>query len=662
MSNIPIRDIPGSIADATPSDMLAIDTGTQMRKTTVKNVVDAGAPLASETEATSGIDNDKRMSALRTKQSIASEVGVSLASKAQGDLASSAVQSVNGKSGPSVTLVKADVGLSNVDNTSDANKPISTATQSALNLKANTEDLGDLSTKSTVNDSDWLGLDLSVANGGTGASTADVARTNLGAASAAQAVPPGGNTGQVLSKLSNADNAVGWSDPYGGQLPDGSVTNAKASPYDVDPINSNRLKFVASTSSGAISAAVNRPVSLKLSEILHAKDFGVVADGVTNDTNAMVAAFAAMEATKSPLMLPSGVIMVDPDRLFVGNGAEGAGSSRNGQMIFGGGNSPSSSGGTKIRARSAGTLLFEVRGILDGMFLSGIHFDCAGLSVNGIDMYSMNESVWDRFSITGFSGYGLRQLCRQNPSGSIGWSAGNKFSQFLIASNNVGAYGCGIRVDGTPLNNYDPHRNTWDTGVVQVNKNAGGMTAALELAFADSNTFIEIDFLSVGSGLGVGVHLNSLTRTAFPQNNFMYGCSVNSWYVTEDASHKSGRNMVVNMPTQDNEALPTHPAIIGFTDEMEFLSSPVIDKDFGDVIWKNRAGSVWWRIRNNSGSGGDDSMMIERSINGTAWTAMFKIFSDGRPALYVPGIGLRNVAFGAENSAGAGFRSLSVVN
>lgn len=34
-----------------------------------------------------------------------------------------------------VELTKADVGLSNVDNTSDANKPISTATQTALNGK-----------------------------------------------------------------------------------------------------------------------------------------------------------------------------------------------------------------------------------------------------------------------------------------------------------------------------------------------------------------------------------------------------------------------------------------------------------------------------------------------------------------------------------------------
>ena len=36
-----------------------------------------------------------------------------------------------------VTLVKADVGLGSVDNTTDAGKPISTATQNALDLKAN---------------------------------------------------------------------------------------------------------------------------------------------------------------------------------------------------------------------------------------------------------------------------------------------------------------------------------------------------------------------------------------------------------------------------------------------------------------------------------------------------------------------------------------------
>jgi hypothetical protein len=46
------------------------------------------------------------------------------------------VTSVAGKTG-AVALAKADVGLGNVDNTSDVNKPVSTAQQTALNLKAN---------------------------------------------------------------------------------------------------------------------------------------------------------------------------------------------------------------------------------------------------------------------------------------------------------------------------------------------------------------------------------------------------------------------------------------------------------------------------------------------------------------------------------------------
>lgn len=51
--------------------------------------------------------------------------------------ATAPVTSVAGKTG-AVTLVKGDVGLGNVDNTSDANKPVSTAQQTALDAKAAT--------------------------------------------------------------------------------------------------------------------------------------------------------------------------------------------------------------------------------------------------------------------------------------------------------------------------------------------------------------------------------------------------------------------------------------------------------------------------------------------------------------------------------------------
>lgn len=46
------------------------------------------------------------------------------------------VSSVAGRTG-AVVLTKSDVGLANVDNTSDAAKPVSTAQQTALDLKAN---------------------------------------------------------------------------------------------------------------------------------------------------------------------------------------------------------------------------------------------------------------------------------------------------------------------------------------------------------------------------------------------------------------------------------------------------------------------------------------------------------------------------------------------
>ena len=59
------------------------------------------------------------------------------------------VTSVAGRTG-AVTLSKSDVGLSNIDNTSDANKPISTATQSALNSKADVSALDTKANKSDV--------------------------------------------------------------------------------------------------------------------------------------------------------------------------------------------------------------------------------------------------------------------------------------------------------------------------------------------------------------------------------------------------------------------------------------------------------------------------------------------------------------------------------
>ncbi len=63
--------------------------------------------------------------------------------KPSGEGGVAGVSTVNGRS-DDVTLDKTDVALGNVDNTSDANKPVSTATQTALNLKVNASALGSI--------------------------------------------------------------------------------------------------------------------------------------------------------------------------------------------------------------------------------------------------------------------------------------------------------------------------------------------------------------------------------------------------------------------------------------------------------------------------------------------------------------------------------------
>lgn len=84
------------------------------------------------------------------------------------------VNSVAGKTG-AVTLVKADVGLSNVNNTSDLNKPISTATQTALDGKANSKHIHDIA--DTVGLQDALDGKLGVNSNAVSASRLLTART-----------------------------------------------------------------------------------------------------------------------------------------------------------------------------------------------------------------------------------------------------------------------------------------------------------------------------------------------------------------------------------------------------------------------------------------------------------------------------------------------------
>ena len=97
----------------------------------VDNTSDASKPVST---AQGAADAAVQAYAIQRSNHTGTQLAATISDFSSAASAAAPVQSVAGKTG-AVTLVKGDVGLGNVDNTSDANKPVSTATQTALDGK-----------------------------------------------------------------------------------------------------------------------------------------------------------------------------------------------------------------------------------------------------------------------------------------------------------------------------------------------------------------------------------------------------------------------------------------------------------------------------------------------------------------------------------------------
>jgi hypothetical protein len=121
--NVPVLDGSGKLAESVLPAIAITDV----------NVVASEAAMLALTAQTGDI---AVRSDLNKTFALAASPASTLANWIELRTPTDAVLSVAGRTG-AITLTKGDVGLSAVDNTADANKPVSTAQQTALNLKAN---------------------------------------------------------------------------------------------------------------------------------------------------------------------------------------------------------------------------------------------------------------------------------------------------------------------------------------------------------------------------------------------------------------------------------------------------------------------------------------------------------------------------------------------
>lgn len=452
---------------------------------------------------------------------------------------------------------------------------------------------------------------------------------------------------------------------------DGSVTDPKLPDYDPGTSPSAaKIRFMASTSSGAIAGAVSRPLDAKLSENLHAADFGVKADGVTNDTTAMVNALEAAKILGRGLTLPRGVIMCDPDVLSIGP-------MQNNVRILGAGNSAyMPEDATLIRATQAGAILFDLPGFSEGHDLSGFVLDCAGLVETACRIVTVNNFKMSRFAALNFTGYGMAFRNNSHAPDLVSWSSNFTIEDFFIASQSVKDYGAGLYMSGTideasPPGPADPHLFTFRQGRVEINKGTAAPTFGGDFGFVDSGQFIEVDFVGKGGGAlfhprRLSTHNNS--GEPFPVNLTFQSCSMQGGTTLSDDLH--GKIFDLHYVTGDGEVIPEGLSkVFGITDtgymygdwsieklvkQMRFIGAASADRTlvFSTSDFIHQA-----RIVHNS------SLGLELEVwNGGAWVLMFRATPDGFVGINLPGVGFKNIVPGAPDSSAPGYRTLMVAN
>jgi hypothetical protein len=290
------------------------------------------------------------------------------------------VTTVNSQTGD-VVLNKEDVGLSNVDNTSDANKPVSTATQTALNGK---EDVANKSTNTSLGSSDSLyptqnAVKSYVDNVASGKANTDL--SNLVTTSIPSGVNIISNSSAVPFSLRTVDNVSGST---------GAISVASGAAGAGISSYVELISGTATTGSGAAYLETGRTTTGASGPIFLTSGSVAIASGTyidnssntsatgpislssgssTNVSSAVRTGSASLRSGQSSGTLGTGFVTV-------GSGTHNGTSGNSGQSVFQSGTASASGGSSGLAAIQSGSVSL-------GSGTSGAVLVNSGATVNG---------------------------------------------------------------------------------------------------------------------------------------------------------------------------------------------------------------------------------------------------------------------------------------